>query len=223
MRFPSAYKGTRLILIGIVLELIGTFLALVVNALAYIPGALEAPEGELSWYGLLAIVVLGFVGVLAIAALVVQLFGLRIGGNDTSYYGIAFWIVIISIVLTIVIGIFQNSLIENHPIVYAIFEVMGDISDALVKVYILVGIAHLAEKLFKYRMMSAGKVLSAIIAGLTLVSTAFTVIEKVVKQPNEILQNIINTFGTVAVVVNFTISVMAFIYLIFAVKMLKKN
>ena len=219
MRFPDAYKGTKKILIGQIMVLIAAVFGLAMSSLSFVPEIQE--EG--SWAMVVAAILLVLTAIITIVGFIMELVGVRQGGNDSSYYAVAFWIIIITIVLSIITSIFQASLKENHPVVYAIFEVLSDVAMVLVTVYVLCGIARLAEKLSIRKMASTGRGLALFVTLLYIGATTLSTIPNFAKNPSEAFAATFDTLSFVASVLTLVISVLVFIYLIFAVKMLKKH
>ncbi len=216
MQFPHAQKGVSKLFWA-------EIIAIVYGLLAIVGAILVAAANGDSESGLAiaggSIVLVG--GVIAIVTFILQLIGLIQGSKDNLCFKIALFIVIFSIVASIVKVILEKYA-PNLDIVITILEVFIGVSAVLVMVYVITGVSVMAEKVGDDRLAGKGRFLCTVICGLYFVSIILGIFELFFKNPNEGVVIMLRVFAIVAAVFQLVVYIMYLTYLSAARKTLKK-
>ena len=152
MQFPNAYKGIRKVFLAEILVIAASVLAIVSATLAL---AIPNP-GDGAKVALAAIA--GVSGVIAVVALVFQLIGLGQGGKDSGYLRVAFFAIILSLVLTVTTTVL-GSFFPQYAQAYSVLDTVSNVASAVVMVLVIFGISVLASELKDEKMMNKGRLL----------------------------------------------------------------
>ena len=215
MQFPNAYKGIRKVFLAEILVIAASVLAIVSATLAL---AIPNP-GDGAKVALAAIA--GVSGIIAIVALVFQLIGLGQGGKDNGYLKIAFFIIILSLVLTVTTTILA-SFFPQYASAYSVLDTISNMASAVVLVLVIFGISVLASQLNDEKMMNKGRLLINLIIILFILLIAINIATTFIKNPADWWTTFVAVFGIIAAILELVIYVLYLIYLAKAVKMLKK-
>ena len=218
MQFPGAYKGVKKIFLA---EILMVFVALCAIASAIIAAAVPNPNEVV--VGALA-AVLGVSGIIALVALIFQLIGLGQAGKDSGYMRFAFWVIILSIILTItttILGVF----IKDNPVVTSVSNVLDTVSkviSAVVLVFVIFGISVLADQLNDERMVNKGRLLINLIIILFIITIGLNIVASFIRNPADWWTTFVAVFAIIAAVLELVIYILYLLYLASATKMLKK-
>ena len=177
MRFPSARKGVRTIFVGVLIELIVAISSIVVSVLVTFP--------ETNTYGTTLYFVNSTIAALAaisaIAAFILEIVGLFQAKADDKSFAYALWVILISVIATIVS--FSLSFI-NQPWskdAIVIIDTVSGVAGLIVVMYILTGISNLTEKLNENSFAKSGRILRVIIGILFLIALALNLIANFIR------------------------------------------
>ena len=211
MRFPKAHAGVTKIFIAQILVIVAAVIGLTGTILLFIPPTTVVG----ATVGLVSLI-------LMVLAFILQLVGLYQGGYDEGNFRVAFYVVIVAIVLT-TLGIILGRIPGMPSIVPSVLETVGDVSAVIVTLYTLFGIAVLAKKLGDERMATRGKKLGILVFILFAASTILGLIPTFVTAgENEPLKIFFAVIGIGAAVIELITYVLIFFYLGRATKMLRK-
>ena len=216
MQFPHAQKGVSKLFWAEIIAIVYGLLVIVGAILVAI--AKGDSESRLAIAGG-SIVLAG--GVIAIVTFILQLIGLIQGSKDNLCFKIALFIVIFSIVASIVKVVLEKYA-PNLDIVITILEVLIGVSAVLVMVYVITGVSVMAEKVGDGRLADKGRFLCTVICGLYFVSIILGLFELFFKNPNEGVVIMLRVFAIVAAVFQLVVYIMYLTYLSAARKTLKK-
>lgn len=216
MQFPHAQKGVSKLFWAEIIAIVYALLVIVGAILVAV--AKGDPESGLTIAGG-SIVLVG--GVIAIVTFILQLIGLIQGSKDNLCFKIGLFIVLFSIVASIVKVVLEKYA-PNLDIVITILEVFIGVSAVLVMVYVITGVSVMAEKVGDGRLADKGRFLCTVICGLYFVSIVLGIIQLFFKNPNEGVAIMLRVFAIVAAVVQLVVYIMYLTYLSAARKTLKK-
>ncbi len=212
MTFPKAYSGVRKIFVSELLQILGGFLA-ALTAIFAVTGftPLVAAGGAI---GIAALV-------LEVVAFILQMVGLAQGGKDADQFMIAFWIIVISIVLNILIPIL-NQYVPNLGVVISVLEAVAGAASVFAILYTIFGVVNLANKLGDNDMAYNGRRLAWLVVILYATGVVIKLIPSFIPDPTKVVTTVIGVIAIVAAVIEVICYVLTLIYLGRAVKMLKK-
>lgn len=212
MTFPKAYSGVRKIFVSELLQILGGFLA-ALTAIFAVTGftPLVAAGGSI---GIAALV-------LEVVAFILQMVGLAQGGKGADQFMIAFWIIVISIVLNILIPIL-NQYVPNLGVVISVLEAVAGAASVFAILYTIFGVVNLANKLGDNDMAYNGRRLAWLVVILYATGVVIKLIPSFIPDPTKVVTTVIGVIAIVAAVIEVICYVLTLIYLGRAVKMLRK-
>ena len=216
MRFPSAHAGVKKIFIAEIIAIVASLMAIVVAILSAV--ANRNPENN----PLVGVVggLLIAVGVVSLVSLIIKMIGLMQAGKDEHSFRIGFWLIIMSIVLSVVSTILGSLNIANINVVVAILDAVVSVIEVVVLLYILTGISVLADQLGDSAMSSLGRKLMWVVVCLFLFSTILGMLGRFTW--NDVAATIFGVLGIIAAVVELVAYIVTLVFYGKAVKMLER-
>ena len=212
MRFPKAHAGVKKLFIAELLQILSGILAVtsaIFIATTWSPLVIAG--------GTVAITAAG----VAVAAFIIQMIGLHQGGKDADQFMIAFWIIIIAIVLNILVPIL-NQFVPGIGVVTSVLEAIARASAVIALLYTIFGIVNLADQLGDGVMVGRGRRLTMYVVILYAISIFLNLFPSFFKDPGNILAIIFSVFGIIAAVAEVVVYVLTVLYYASAVRMLRK-
>ncbi len=153
MKFGNAHQGVKRIFTAEILGLLASIcltLTLGFVALGVVTVDTKSTGAAIASFGGMAIFGLGAV-VLAIISFIIEIIGVSNASKDEGSFKIALYLIIASIVVTVVSGIFSK-----NETVSGICTVLGDVIRLAITIMIIEGIRHLAAILNDSDMENRG-------------------------------------------------------------------
>lgn len=208
-----AYQGVKKLFISEIIGLIIVFLGVVVLVIAALP--FEQPAALTAALALFATLLL--IG--SLVAFIVKIVGLNEGKEKSQWLGVAFWLVIAVIVLTLVSTVI--SFLKGSGLILNIIEAIVGVLNVAVVYFTFYGIAMLADEVGDKKMMQQGKVLAFIGVALYALSIILTALSKFVNVDVEPVKTIMSVLGIAGGVAELLTYILGIYYLGKATKMLK--
>lgn len=212
MQFPNAHSGVKKLFLA---ELFTIGAALLIFVAAILSSFKTDTLAKVA-----SILVL-VAGIIMIVALVLQLVGLGQGGKDNDAIKLAFWIVVFTLVLSIVVVIL-NAFVPAAALVSSIFDIVVRVAEVLALVYTIIGISELAARLGDNEFAEKGKTLIYIICGLILISVILDLIIVIVKPTHNWSITLFSIFAILVAVAELVAYIFYLTYLAHARKVLAK-
>lgn len=218
MKFPHAYAAVKKLFLA---ELIS-----IAVAVLSLTAAILAAVGIENESALLTAGTLGLVSLIAmIVVFVFQLVALIQGKKESEHFGIALWLTLIAIIVSVVSTVLQSiDATKGLGTLFSVLDAVVNVANVLVILMILFGISNIADKLGNKEMSEKGSRLATYIVILYVVSIGLSLVAGIFNKDG-IGQGwaiAFAIFGIVAAIIVILIYVNVVIYYYRAIKMLKK-
>ena len=216
MKYPHAVKGVKKLFVASLLEVIST-LMVIASAVMLVAAGNDANSPLLAPAATLALVA----SIPLLVAFILQLIGLIQAKADERSFGTALWLILLALILSVVSSIFSAIAATWSVYFSSTLSAVSTALNACVVLYVLAGIANLADDLGESSYASRGRVLRIILLVLFLISIAMRLISTFVR-PNAEVTQIMGYVSLAASAVQFVANVWYFFYLARAGKKLSK-
>ncbi len=223
MTFPNAFQGVKKLFTSEILKLIATLCALIgsIAGVLTIAAAVNESNGGVVG-GSIATVVLGLgATVLLLIAYILKLIGLKKAGNDEPRFAQAFIIAIFALILAVVSGIL-GSLNVGNGVVDTIFQILANVAEIIITVFVIQGIQNLAEKLNQHDIAETGSKLQIIIIVFYVLAIIASVLP-LIFGANPATATISSIIAIVGAVLNLIAYIVFLVYLSKAKNMLAQH
>ena len=200
----NAREGVKKLFQAQVIELIVAAIAFILLIIVKIPGI---PEAVVAAAGVISLVTI----VASLIAFVLQLLGLRIGGEESKLLNLGFWVVVISLVITLADAIMQ--LARAPKLATDICEIAVGLCQVLVSYFILAGVAEICLKFGEEKLAKKGKLLAYIGLALYALGVILSAVSYFVSTADEVGLAIIAILAIVGSLVELICYVLGFIFL----------
>lgn len=210
----NAREGVKKLFQAQVIELIVAAIAFILLIIVKIPGI---PEAVVAASGVISLVTI----VASLIAFVLQLLGLRIGGEESKLLNLGFWVVVISLVITLADAIMQ--LARAPKLATDICEIAVGLCQVLVSYFILAGVAEICLKFGEEKLAKKGQLLAYIGLALYALGVILSAVSYFVSTADEVGLAIIAILAIVGSLVELICYVLGFIFLGVANKKLENK
>ena len=205
MNYANAKKGIGQIYKAEILLLLATVLAIIGSIVALVGASKESTGGVVA-----GSVPLLIAGILAIIAFVMNLVGLSHASKDHPDFKTAWIITLVAIAASIV-----QSILESRGVkVSYIFELISNIAEVLIMLYVVTGIVKIADKLGKSNVSRLGNNSIKLICGVYILSAIVNLIGGIFKA---------KAMTTVAAVIAIIAGILAIISYVYYLRTLSQG
>ena len=224
MKYPNAHNGLKKLLAAEILTFAAGFLLLITGIFSAVSKTLSengvVDEGTTGVLVLVSVALLITFSGLGILAVLLKIFGLKRASIDDGSFRKAFYAALLSLALSVA-EIVLN--VANNSTVAKLFTTAISICDVFIVIFVIQGIQNLAEELNDDKMVKAGQVLMVLIAvayGFEALTMLFPVF---FWGAPDFLSSITASCEIMSALASMVGSILYIIYLIRAIRMLKKN
>lgn len=216
MKYPRAQKGVNLLWIA-------ALISIIVSVVAVIGAILSGFSFDNDIVKKAGLGVLGGAGICALVVFILELIGLVEAKEDERGFRFALIAVFVSIVLSIISGIFNAFDNDVLKLVGRIFDVLSSVSSLGSLTFIFVGIMNLAGKLNDQKMVAKGRRLIHIIWFVFISSIVLSFVSVVL--PTNIgdwVKILIGALALVSAILELVSTILTYVYYYQAKEMLKQ-
>ncbi|MBR5339701.1 MAG: hypothetical protein IK150_06400 [Lachnospiraceae bacterium] len=224
MTFPNAHNGLKKVLTAEILSVVSGFLLLLTGTFTAVAAALaeksavtDDTEAVLALISLGLLIAFSAVGILSI---ILKIVGLKKAGNDEAVFRNA----LIAALVSLALSVFEMTLNAlSRQSVARIFTTAISVCDIFVVIFVIQGIQNLSEKLDNEKMVKAGQVLMILIAvayGFKALTMLFPVF---FWNETDFLSKVTSSCEIMSALASMVGGILYVVYLIRAIRMLKKN
>ncbi len=214
MQFPNAYKCVKKLFAAEILSLVAQALVLVFAVLTAV-AVFSTNEETTTVTAIVDIVLMVAAGIISIVSFFIMVFGLGQGKQDEPRFKTALFLVFFGLALSICASVIIN------PTIRGLFELLVNVMEFTVTLYVIQGIVNLARKLGNEETINRGAKIFKLILAFTSISLLAEVVKVIF-----VFTSFAQTISAVLSLASAFISIVAyFIYLKFlsrAKKMLKE-
>lgn len=216
MKYPRAQKGVTLLWIA-------ALISIIVSVVAVIGAILSGFSFDNDIVKKAGLGVLGGAGIAALVVFILELIGLVEAKEDEKGFRFALIAVFVSIILSIVSGIFNAFDQDVLKLIGRIFDVLSSVSSLGSLTFIFVGIMNLAGKLNDQKMVARGRRLIHIIWFVFISSIVLSFVSVVL--PTNIgdwVKILIGALALVSAILELVSTILTYVYYYKAKEMLKQ-
>ena len=216
MKYPRALKGVTLLWIA-------ALISIIVSVVAVIGAILSGFSFDNDIVKKAGLGVLGGAGIAALVVFILELIGLVEAKEDEKGFRFALIAVFVSIILSIVSGIFNAFDQDVLKLIGRIFDVLSSVSSLGSLTFIFVGIMNLAGKLNDQKMVARGRRLIHIIWFVFISSIVLSFVSVVL--PTNIgdwVKILIGALALVSAILELVSTILTYVYYYKAKEMLKQ-
>ena len=224
MKYPNAHSGLKKVLAAEILTFVAGFFLLgsgiFTAAIAALEKAGSAAEETQTVLILIALVLLIVFSGIGILALVLKLIGLKKASIDEGSFRKAFFAALISLALSV----FETTLNAlSRASVARFFTTAISICDIFVVIFVIQGIQNLAEELENDKMVKAGLLLMILIAVAYGFKAVTMLLPVFFAGATDFLNSATASCEIISAVASMVGGILYIIYLLRAIRMLKKS
>ena len=224
MTFPTAHNGLKKVLTAEILSVVSGFLLLLTGTFAAVAAALAekvaVSEETTAVFTLLSLGLLIAFSAVGILSIILKIVGLKKAGNDEAVFRNA----LIAALVSLALSVFEMTLNAlSRQSVARIFTTAISVCDIFVVIFVIQGIQNLSEKLDNEKMVKAGQVLMILIAvayGFKALTMLFPVF---FWNETDFLSKVTSSCEIMSALASMVGGILYIVYLIRAIRMLKKN
>lgn len=162
MKFNNAYEGVKKIFTAEILALIAAAATLITVLAAIGTIGASSVGGAVAGLGFTAIFAIA-AAIIAVIGFIMQIIGVNKASLDETSFKIALYLIIGGIIVSLIGGFINNGTVKS------IFNILGDVINLAITIYIIQGIKNLAAKLNNNEMIAKGDNLFKIILAIYVI------------------------------------------------------